>query len=287
MTFDSAMSSEAPSAHGLSGVPLTLLWTLHNRASEACRADARLHDPDAVRIRDALPFDYVGHFGAADGSHALRSAVFDAAVREWLDRHRGGQVVELACGLETQVRRCDDGQVRWLAIDLPEVIALRERFLPPDARRRHLACSATDLRWMDAVDATAPVFITAQGLLMYLPPNEVSALLAAIDARFPRYVLMFDAIPRWFSRKTLRGFALTSRYVVPPMPWGINGPETEPFLTRVMPRSGGVVFHAFGPMRGARGRLLALMQRVPWIADRLPQIVQTGALGWRGGWQIP
>jgi O-methyltransferase involved in polyketide biosynthesis len=58
------------------------------------------------------------------------------------------------------VRRYDDGQMRWLAIELPEVIALRERFLSPDTRCRHLACNATDLRWtvaVDAVDAAAPV----------------------------------------------------------------------------------------------------------------------------------
>lgn len=271
----------APLVDGLGGLGLTLLWTLHNRASEAARPDARLRDADAVAIRNAIDFDYERHFGRADGSHALRSAMFDLALKDWLARHPSGQVVELACGLETQVRRCDNGHVRWLAIDLPEAMALRERFLPAGGRVRHLAISATDPRWMDSVDASAPVFISAQGLLMYLPPEIVQRLLGAIDRHFRDYVLMFDAIPPWFSRKTLRGFRLTRHYVAPPMPWGIPASTLPAVLAEWMPRSGRAVLAPFGPMRGVQGRLFGVVQRVPALADLMPCAVTVGVAGWK------
>jgi O-methyltransferase involved in polyketide biosynthesis len=115
----------------LRGVPETMLWTLHNRVREAGRRDGLLRDPDAVRIHEAIArgdgeggqgYDFVAHFGRADGSHAVRSWLFDQALRPWLRAHPGGTVVELGAGLETQFCRCDDGQVRWLAVDVPEAI---------------------------------------------------------------------------------------------------------------------------------------------------------------------
>jgi O-methyltransferase involved in polyketide biosynthesis len=125
----------------LSGVPETMLWTLHNRASEAMRPDGILRDEEAVRVYRSIDYDYVRSFGRADGSHAARSRIFDDVVRAWMARHRGGTVVELACGLETQFTRIDDGEVRWLAVDVPEAIAVRERFLPRAAvtPRGHVA----------------------------------------------------------------------------------------------------------------------------------------------------
>lgn len=262
-------------------MPLTLLWALHNRASEAARPDGLIRDPGAVAIRYAIDFDYAGHFGRADGSHAVRSAMFDASLNDWLRTHPAGQVVELACGLETQVRRCDNGRVRWLAVDLPEVIALRECFLPPGGRIRQIAVSATDPRWMESVDASAPVFITAQGLLMYLQPDVVQRLLGAIDRHFRHYVLMFDAIPPWFSCKTLRGFRLTPHYVAPPMPWGIPSSKLPDVLADWMPRSGSAVFAPYGPLRGVRGCFVRSMKRVPALVDLLPFTATVGVAGWR------
>src|SRR5262245_14631826 len=95
----------------LSGVPETMLWTLHNRAAEARRVDTFLPDPTAVRIHDAIGYDYERNFGKPDESHPMRSRIFDDAVRPWMRENPHGTVVELACGLETQFQRCDDGHV--------------------------------------------------------------------------------------------------------------------------------------------------------------------------------
>ncbi|WP_175582988.1 class I SAM-dependent methyltransferase [Nocardia cyriacigeorgica] len=148
---------------GLSGIPLTMLWTLHNRASESMRADAILRDPDCERIYEPIVFDYEKVFGKPDGTHAVRSLRFDEVLRPWLATHPGGTVAELAAGLETQFQRCDDGVVRWLCVDVPEAIDIRERFLPATDRCRHLPVSALDLSWLDCVeDPEYGVFVPAQ-----------------------------------------------------------------------------------------------------------------------------
>lgn len=260
----------------LTGVPETMLWTLHNRASEAMRNDAWLRDPDAVRIYRSLDYDYRRSFGSPDSSHAIRSLVFDQALRPWLSEHPGATVVELACGLETQFQRCDDGQVQWLCVDVPESIAVRERFLTANERCRHLARSALDLGWMDEIDAGKGVFITAQGLLMYFEEAQVRTLVSAIFSRFPDAVLMFDTIPHWFSRMTMRpaGLWKTRHYRTPPMPWGIAKKEIAAWLRSCAAPIDSIEIVAYPRMRGFPACLFPWLNRIPGLANHTPCIVQ-------------
>jgi O-methyltransferase involved in polyketide biosynthesis len=188
----------------LAGVSETMLWSLHNRASEARRPDSALVDPESVHIQAAINYDFVGHFGVPLGSLAARAVEIDRALRAWLDRHPEGIIISLGEGLETQSRRVDNGRMRWLIVDLPDAMRLRDRFLVPTHRFRHIAASALDPVWMDAVEPSADVFIVAQGLLMYLAPEKVRQLFASIADRFPGSELVFDTIPRWFSDLTRR-----------------------------------------------------------------------------------
>jgi O-methyltransferase involved in polyketide biosynthesis len=102
---------------------------------------------------------------------------------------------------------------------------LRSQLLPVEDRIVDIAQSALDRSWMDRVDATDGVFITAEGLLMYLEPEDALGLIADCAARFPGGQMMFDSIPRWFSNRTLKGFKLSSRYIAPPMPFGQSADE--------------------------------------------------------------
>ena len=263
----------------LAGVPETMLWTLHNRASEAQRDDARLSDPEAVRIYQSIDYDFERSFGRPDGSHAERSRVFDAAVRPWMAAHPGGTVVELGCGLETQFYRCDDGKVRWVCVDVPEAIEVRERFLSASDRCRHVARSALDPTWMDEVESDGPVFVTAQGLLMYFEASQVCSLVRTIMERFDDVELMFDAIPRWFSRKTMRGMNKTRHYQTPPMPWGINHDEIVETLQRWSPRIASVDFVYFERFRGVLGFIFPKMVKLPMLARWAPSVVRVRSAG--------
>ncbi|WP_330182874.1 class I SAM-dependent methyltransferase [Nocardia sp. NBC_01503] len=258
---------------GLSGIPETMLWTLHNRAVEAKRSDGILHDPDCVRIYDSIDYDYERSFGKPSGIHAERARIFDAAVRGWLREHPAGTVVELGAGLETQFQRCDNGTVSWLCVDVEESIAVRDRYLPAGPRCRHIPCSALDPRWIDEL-APGPVFLTAQGLFMYFDEPDVRGLITTIAERLPGAELMFDTIPPLFSRMTMRGFAKTANYTTPPMPWGITPADLPVRLRAWTPRIVTVAVRNYSQPRGASAPLLRLVSRIPLLRNQLPAITK-------------
>ena len=146
----------------LSGVPETSLGNLGRRAA-AARIGA-LKDPVAIEVVDRLDHDFAD---SARGArlHAVRVATFDAAVRRFLDSYPAGTVVALGEGLETQFWRLDNGQVRWLTVDLPETMELRQRLLPDRPRQSSHAGSALELTWLDGLNPPDPILVTAQGLL--------------------------------------------------------------------------------------------------------------------------
>jgi O-methyltransferase involved in polyketide biosynthesis len=178
----------------LSGVPETLLWNLGRRAAAASAGSPLLDDPLAVEVAGRLQYDFTN---ASRGArwHAVRVATFDRAVGRFLDQHPAGQVVALGEGLETQFWRVDNGQVRWLSVDLSATLELRRRVLPEGPRQASFAGSALDLDWLGQLDAASPALVTAQGLLMYFQRDEVHELIAAIAERLPRSAFVFDAVP--------------------------------------------------------------------------------------------
>ncbi|RMX07095.1 class I SAM-dependent methyltransferase [Allofranklinella schreckenbergeri] len=260
-----------PITPGLSDVPETMLWTLHNRASEAARPDGCIRDPQCLEIYRAIDYDYERSFGRADPSHGVRSQLCDARLREFLAEHPDGVIVNLGEGLETQRFRIDAPQALWLSIDLPEAIAVRERFIQPDAQHLHIARSALDTAWFDAVPPGRAVFICAQGLFMYLREQEVAQLVSAMAARFPGAILMFDYLNRALSRRTLsqRGWMKTRHYRTPPMPWGIDRDQLAPSFSRWIGQPVKVHNVTFLFPRGPLRWLIPLLEKTP-LGHKMP-----------------
>ena len=178
----------------LSDVPETLLWSLGRRASAARMRGSVLDDPRAIEVADKLDHDFT-HTSRGAGWHAVRVGTFDAAVRRFLTQHPAGTVVALGEGLETQFWRLDNGRMRWVTVDLPETLKLRQQVLPDGPRQRSHAGSALDKVWLDGLDPAQPVLVTAQGLLPYFQREQVHELIAAIASRLPSSSLVFDVVP--------------------------------------------------------------------------------------------
>jgi O-methyltransferase involved in polyketide biosynthesis len=259
---------------GLDGIPETMLWTLHNRASESLRDDGILRDAHCNQIYRSLEYDFEGTFGKADGSHAMRSLYFDRLLQAFLNQHPTGVIVNLGEGLETQRFRIDGADALWLSVDVAEAIAIRERFITPDAQHRHIAASALDTAWMDEVPDGRAVYITAQGLFMYFQPQDVETLFKTLAERFPGGWLAFDHIPTWLSRKTLRGWKKTADYTTPEMPWGVDYRDVETVMLQWIP--GFTDFHQahYEIPRGPWRVLGKILSAVPATAARAPGITR-------------
>lgn len=257
----------------LNGVSETTLWTLYDRACEARRADGILTDPHGVRICDAIDYDFERHFGEPVGSFAARAAQIDQLLKQWLERHPDGMIVSLGEGLETQAHRVDNGEMRWLTVDLPAVIALREHFLPSSERMRHVAASVFEPGWIEQIEPGPDVFIVVQGLFMYLDPEAVRRLFIKIVDHFPGAEIVFDAIPRWFSQLTRWGVMQTPHYRLPPMPWGINSDEIAACLRSWSSRIAALSVLEYGAPRGWPKLTEDLLRMNPLTKDHLPYLV--------------
>jgi O-methyltransferase involved in polyketide biosynthesis len=264
----------APIVPGLTGVSETMLWSLHNRACEARRPNGVLRDPATIQIHDAIAYDFQHHFGIPGGSLAARAAQIDLALRTWLTHHPDGLIVSLGEGLETQSARVDNGRMRWLSVDLPAAISLREKFISPNHRFSHLPASALAPDWMDHADPSAGICIIAQGLLMYFQPALVEQLFRAIAAKFPGATMIFDTVPRFFSRLTLDGLQQTPHYRLPPMPWGIDQDEIEPTLRRWHPGLSSVRFLDYRAPRGLHRRVADMVRILPVLRHEVPCLLQ-------------
>jgi O-methyltransferase involved in polyketide biosynthesis len=184
----------------LAGVSTTALATLYSHARSSRAGRPLLSDPESERLWQALVPELEdsdhpmvrrllrGHVPRMLVNYVvLRARWLDATVHAFLRRHPGGVVVSLGCGLDPRFSRCDDGQVRFFDLDLPELIALKRRWIAESERYRMLGCSVLDPGWLEDVGRHRgePMLFLAEGLFMYLPAEEVRQLVLRLQQRFP------------------------------------------------------------------------------------------------------
>jgi O-methyltransferase involved in polyketide biosynthesis len=251
----------------LTGVSETALLTLQVRANEARRRDSLIDDPMAVQLVDSIDFDFAKFGPSRRQDMALRAKGFDHYTRRYLRDHPRATVVALAEGLQTSFYRLDASGIghdfRWLTVDLPPMIELRGKLLPPSDRVAVCAQSALDFSWMNQVDDSAGVFITAEGLLMYLQPEEAMSLITACAQRFPGGQMMFDLPPSWFAWWARQGMRTSLRYKVPPMPFSLSVGEAAALADTV---PGIRAVHDL-PLPEGRGKVLNALL---WTIQRIP-----------------
>jgi O-methyltransferase involved in polyketide biosynthesis len=261
-----SVNGHGADATNLTGVSETALLTLRARANEARRHDAIIDDPMAIRLMDSIDYDF-SKFGTSSRRFALRALAFDNAARRYLAAHPCATVVALAEGLQTSFWRLDEAGVghdfRWLTVDLPPIIELRRTLLPRSQRTSVRPQSALDFSWMDTVDRAPGVFITTEGLLMYLQPDQALGVIRECAQRFAGGQLMFDLPPAWFSALVRHGFRTSLRYRVPPMPFSLSIEQIASLASTV---PGIRAVHDVPLPRG----LGALFNLALWTAQRLP-----------------
>jgi O-methyltransferase involved in polyketide biosynthesis len=182
----------------LGSVQETLFIPLAARARETQRKHPVLRDSKAVEMVRSIDYDAAKYGQGAGGFvTVLRTAIIDFWVRSFLAAHPAATVVELGTGLNTRFERVDNGQVHWFDLDLPDTIELRRNFFADTERRRMIAASALDEDWLPVVARSrGPYFFVADGVLVYLPEDQVMAMLVRIEERFPGALIALDTYPK-------------------------------------------------------------------------------------------
>lgn len=292
-------TSPAPRAHSAAGapaapvpapqlpaVPSTLVIPL------AARAHGGRYFP-WLDCGDAVAADVLGRLGADPGptlddlptvlNVLWRTRAIKDAGQAFFAEHPGATGVNLGCGLAHHFQWLDRGSNQWLDADLPEVMALRRRLLaPPGPRMRRAAVDITQPGWWQRLHLpkgprAEPVLLVCEGVLMYLQPAQVRAVLAEFARNAPggsRMVL--DAITR-----EAVGSACRHASVAPTgaeFCWGV-GRMAE--LAQAHPRLALLREQSVSECYGWAGLALDLFTR-PWLGAPLYGMATLGVEGAAG-----
>lgn len=183
-----------PASAGLAAVASTLLIPLAARAhGDAMFPRQALGDASAPRLLKALKAD-VSHYLADRASVygvLARTQGFRNIALKFFERSPRSTGVSLGAGLGHYFQWLDRGTNHWIDADLPEVTALRERLLPAtDEGRRNAAVDLTRPGWWQRLGLPSgrrepPVLLLCEGVLMYLEPAQVQAVLREVGENAP------------------------------------------------------------------------------------------------------
>ncbi len=186
--------------HLIRDVSDTALWTAAYRAEESERPDALFRDPYARLLAGEHGREIIRRVTqpAVRFGVVLRTAILDELITKAVATGGYDTVLNLAAGLDTRPYRLDlPGTLRWIEVDLPGLVAYKERVLaePPAGLAPPVASCALERCALDLTDRsarrallarTAPAsrrtLVITEGLLGYLDADDVAALATDLHA---------------------------------------------------------------------------------------------------------
>ncbi|WP_026512521.1 class I SAM-dependent methyltransferase [Butyrivibrio sp. NC2007] len=182
----------------------TLIIPLYGRKVCSEHFPDLFKDPEAESICSMLDYDFeekgkkmesaAGLFGALEVAQRQYDLAWE--VKDYLKKNPEAAVVNLGCGLDDTIRKCDNGKCKGYNIDMPDVIAVRNELLPESDRERNIACNLNDEDWMNAIDAKDGAVFFAAGVFYYFRTEDMKVLLHKMAMRFPKAVIVFDSCNR-------------------------------------------------------------------------------------------
>jgi methyltransferase (TIGR00027 family) len=211
----------------------TANWVAYHRATESDRSNALFRDPYARRL--------AGDRGELLGRKlhenawaiAVRTYLFDNLLRRLLAREPIEMVVNLAAGLDARPYRLElPSSLRWVEVDLPEILDAKRKVLAGEKARcqletitQHLGDQAQRRTLFARLNQHAEcIAVICEGLLVYLDEDKVTSLAADLHEQ-PHftYWLVEVVSPRvlaWINRKWHHHFeAANAPMVFAPSDW--------------------------------------------------------------------
>ena len=198
----------------LGAVQETLMLPLWARAKETEKDNPIVCDTYAKNIIERIDYDFSqieeSHMADNQGVWAIRAYNFDSIVIAFLANNSRAVVVNFGAGLETTFQRVDDGTVLWINIDLPDVVALRQKLIPDSEREMTIAKSIFDFTWIDDISRLTKgrsILFMAAGVLCYFEPREIETLFRKLAEAYPSSHVIFDSmswLPAWGSNREIK-----------------------------------------------------------------------------------
>lgn len=187
----------------------TLLITVYMKAIESMKPNRILQDDTSVDIMNHIDYDFKKFENAAKSSVGvcLRAKLFDDLTAQFIESHKNPVIICVGCGLDTRRERLGKRGEKaiFYHLDFPEVIDLREDFIPESMENRYLRGSMLDQDWIETILSENPwgdFLFVIEGVLMYLSEIQVKQFFGNIIEHFVTAELHFDVINKWMSKNT-------------------------------------------------------------------------------------
>jgi methyltransferase (TIGR00027 family) len=164
----------------------TARWVAYFRARETQRSDALFRDPYAERLAGDRGFQIANTLPEGnkhEWAWVARTYLFDKFLYDQIQKG-ADLVVNLAAGLDARPYRMDlPSTLRWVEVDLPEIVSYKTEMLADDKPRCQLDRISLDLSdgparrefFADLDRQSARIVVLTEGLLIYFTPEEVGS----------------------------------------------------------------------------------------------------------------
>lgn len=182
----------------LTNIPETMLVTLWAKAIESQNHTPILIDKKSTEIIQKINYDFTRFKGAKFSQVGIctRAKLIDDETVAFINKHQQSIIVQIGAGLDTRFHRLNcPKNVTWYDIDVPEVIALREKLITRQDNNYYLAYSMFDEKWMAYIqDKCLPTLIIIEGVLMYFEEKDVRQFFDMICQNFDKAEMVFDML---------------------------------------------------------------------------------------------
>ncbi|WP_006244718.1 class I SAM-dependent methyltransferase [Mycolicibacterium tusciae] len=179
----------------LSPIEQTAFLTEYARALDSRWPRPILGDHLAYDVVGEIDYDFAGLGVQASVvcQTALRAKMLDERVGAFIAKHPDAVVVDLGAGLDSGFYRVDPPEtVDWYSIDLPAIIALRDRLLPSNRHSHSVPVSLADEHWPDTIPGNRPTMLIADGLFAFLSEPQIAGIFCRITDHFGSGELAFN-----------------------------------------------------------------------------------------------
>lgn len=180
----------------LGDVQKTLFMPVWARAVETKKNRPILIDKTAVEIIDSVDFDFLqiskNVSEISQIAWIARCKRFDLIVRDFINKHPNGSVVNIGCGLDTTYERINNSLILWYDLDLPDVIELKKKFLKETDNRKFISSSFLDTKWFNDIVIKDKVLFISTGVFVYFEETEIKNFIIKVADKFDDSELFFD-----------------------------------------------------------------------------------------------
>jgi O-methyltransferase involved in polyketide biosynthesis len=180
----------------LGHLQMTLLMPVWARALETEKENPLLIDRTAVEITRKIDFDFSKMSGNLKEINRMswiaRSKRYDLIIKDFISKNPNGIIVNIGCGLDTTYERSIVKPAFWYDLDLPDVIALRRKFLQESEKHSFIASSFLDKDWYSQIRSTDKILFISAGVFVYFEEQIIKDFIINLTNHFPDSELFFD-----------------------------------------------------------------------------------------------